>query len=378
MPAKSPGNRMVIRSSSAGAAPALNEVVIESNSGSSLALRSSTSRRRATVASLWDPSASSRTSDEERVRRRSRPNLQRAATQNVSTSAEQSVKGSALSVPPALPARCDSRLEFFHAGMAGMRSHMEDRTLVVPELAGSEGAALWGVFDGHGGGEVADLAKELLPKIIEDSLARNKDPQLALQQAFAQCDQAIRAAAMSHSSGFDRVGCTASIVLAVRRFGRLRLLCANCGDSRAVLSRGGVAVELSQDHKPHDPVERRRIEAAGGKVLIYDTCGRIDGCLAVSRALGDFRYKARSDLALDKQMVIPVPDVKEIPVGKCDEFVAVGTDGIFTRLTAEELVGQLGASRRRGLSWDKAIAGVLEHTQLGGDNVSLCIAHFNH
>lgn len=290
----------------------------------------------------------------------------------------QSMLVQASSAPPVQPTRCDPRFEFFQAGLAGARSHMEDRTLVVPDLAGTEGAAVFGVFDGHGGSEVADLAVELLPKILGETLAKIKEPQVALQQSFLQCDQAIRRAAASHRNGFDKVGCTATVVLAVRRFGRLRLLCANCGDSRAVLSRGGVAVDLSKDHKPDDPVERRRIEAAGGQVIFYDTSGRVDGSLAVSRALGDFGYKARDDLPFDKQKVVAVPEVKEIPVGKCDDFVAVGTDGVFAHISSEELVGQLGAARRRGHSWDAAVGDVLEHTKASGDNVSLCIAHFLH
>ena len=39
---------------------------------------------------------------------------------------------------------------------------------------------------------------------------------------------------------------------------------ANAGDSRAVLARGGVAVALSEDHKPAAAGERARITAAGG------------------------------------------------------------------------------------------------------------------
>ena len=41
---------------------------------------------------------------------------------------------------------------------------------------------------------------------------------------------------------------------------------ANAGDSRAVLSRRGQAVELSYDHKPENEEEFARITRAGGYV----------------------------------------------------------------------------------------------------------------
>ena len=46
-------------------------------------------------------------------------------------------------------------------------------------------------------------------------------------------------------SGFRTVGSTAVVAVV----GRRRIVVANCGDSRAVLSRGGVALPLSTDHK---------------------------------------------------------------------------------------------------------------------------------
>lgn len=61
------------------------------------------------------------------------------------------------------------------------------------------------------------------------------------------------------------------------------MLCA--GDSRAVLSRGGRAIELTRDHKPHDVRERQRIELSGGYVC---TEGLLCGELAVARAIGDY------------------------------------------------------------------------------------------
>ena len=62
-----------------------------------------------------------------------------------------------------------------------------------------------------------------------------------------------------------------------------QLTVANVGDSRCVLCRNGIALEMSMDHKPEDEQELNRIHKAGGKV----TCeGRVNGGLNLSRALG--------------------------------------------------------------------------------------------
>ncbi len=44
------------------------------------------------------------------------------------------------------------------------------------------------------------------------------------------------------------------------------LFVAHVGDCRAVLSESGIAVQLTMDHSPKNPVEQERIEAAGGWV----------------------------------------------------------------------------------------------------------------
>jgi protein phosphatase 2C family protein 2/3 len=72
------------------------------------------------------------------------------------------------------------------------------------------------------------------------------------------------------------------------------LYIANVGDSRAVLSRRGKAVQLTRDHKAVEPAERRRIEAAGGFVC---TEGRLCGELAVSRALGNHHRNLKGERA---------------------------------------------------------------------------------
>ena len=84
-------------------------------------------------------------------------------------------------------------------------------------------------------------------------------------------------------SGQDQSGSTSVMTL----IAPTHIVCANTGDSRAVLSRNGEVIELSHDHKPYNDEEKARIEAAGGQVKF----NRVNGDLAVSRALGDFVYK---------------------------------------------------------------------------------------
>lgn len=78
-------------------------------------------------------------------------------------------------------------------------------------------------------------------------------------------------------------GCTANVVMITKT----EILCANAGDSRSVLSKKGKCKDLSIDHKPDNPGEKRRIERANGFVQE----SRVNGMLALSRAIGDFEYK---------------------------------------------------------------------------------------
>lgn len=68
---------------------------------------------------------------------------------------------------------------------------------------------------------------------------------------------------------------------------KTEIICANAGDTRSVMSKKGKSKDLSTDHKPDNPMEKRRIERAGGHVEE----SRVNGMLALSRAIGDFEYK---------------------------------------------------------------------------------------
>jgi serine/threonine protein phosphatase PrpC len=88
-----------------------------------------------------------------------------------------------------------------------------------------------------------------------------------------------------------------------------KIIVANAGDSRAVLAKlvnnELTAIDLSIDHKPDLDDERNRIEECGG----YVDMNRVNGVLALSRAIGDHEYKITKSKNSDEQMVICHPEV---------------------------------------------------------------------
>eukprot|EP00064_Thunnus_orientalis_P003362 superscaffoldBa00000270_g3371 len=89
----------------------------------------------------------------------------------------------------------------------------------------------------------------------------------------------------------------------------------------------------TEDHKPYCPLEKERIESAGGSVSIQ----RINGSLAVSRALGDFSYKGAENRTPSQQMVSPEPEVCVVERSPADEFLVLACDGVWDTISNEEL-----------------------------------------
>mmetsp|Transcript_48648 Transcript_48648/g.89678 ORF Transcript_48648/g.89678 Transcript_48648/m.89678 type:complete len:411 (+) Transcript_48648:49-1281(+) len=265
------------------------------------------------------------------------------------------------------------------AGRQGYRPYMEDRTVAVTALPHCEHAGLYGVFDGHGGAEVAEACAELMPGMLAEALLQSSSPHDALEKAFCSLDEELRA--IGHNSRgphkFNRVGCTACVALVLKEANRRRrVICANCGDSRAVLCKGGVAIDLSFDHKPNDAAERARIVAAGGRVDLFGPCWRIDAGLNLSRAMGDFWYKSLL-LPRDEQKVTSIPDLHEIALEPADEFIVIGSDGIFDVMSSQELVDTLRGDLAKGMPLEEVIEACLQRSLSSGDNVSLCLMQFS-
>jgi protein phosphatase PTC2/3 len=74
--------------------------------------------------------------------------------------------------------------------------------------------------------------------------------------------------------------------------------------------------------------EKNRITAAGGFVDF----GRVNGNLALSRAIGDFEFKKSAELSPENQIVTAYPDVEQHDLTDEDEFLVIACDGKLSRL----------------------------------------------
>ncbi len=173
-------------------------------------------------------------------------------------------------------------------------------------------------------------------------------------------------------------GCTSVVALVVNSV----LYVANAGDSRGVLCRGGVAVALSEDHKPGDPEETRRIEKVGGFVNVN---GRVNGNLNLSRSIGDLKYKQSREVGPAEQMITAQPDIRRFDIQAEDEFMILACDGIWDCMTNQEAVDFTRQRLQAGMSpmdvTKEACDFCLSEdprktTGIGGDNMTCMVVVF--
>lgn len=64
---------------------------------------------------------------------------------------------------------------------------------------------------------------------------------------------------------------------------------------------------------------------------------QVNGSLAVSRALGDYEYKANSERGPCEQLVSPEPEVTALEKSDRDEFAVLACDGVWDVMSNEEV-----------------------------------------
>lgn len=212
----------------------------------------------------------------------------------------------------------------------GRRPTMEDEHLTTSFNLNVGGRAypvqLFGIFDGHGGGQAS--------RYVRDNLERELHETLNEFCAGGLTDEAIWNALkitfvrLKEEFNERQSGTTATVAIILDG----KLWNANVGDSRTILDNG---IQLSEDAKPTDPRYRQGIENRGGMVFF----NRVNGNLAVARAVGDHNVGAIS--ARPKITVYPL---SMIPRGS---HLILTCDGIYDVSSTRQVAAAVRAHRNQ-------------------------------
>ena len=255
-----------------------------------------------------------------------------------------------------------------HAHPGGL-DYMEDENVVHT----TADFAFFCVYDGHGGTHAAQFCRDRLHFNIMASPAFNAgDARTALLEGFAKTEadllleqgQALAERATGAAQGTQgtlgrgsaggggaqlppgggvpsavpSVCCGSTALVALLRADSLHL--AWLGDCRAVLCRGGKAVDLTVDHSlaegaagaggAGEGTERARVLREGGQI----EAGRLSGFLEVARAFGDVDY-----LTGCKPVGLSgLPELSSQRLEPEDEFVLLGSDGLWSVVSSDAAV----------------------------------------
>lgn len=268
----------------------------------------------------------------------------------------------------------DERLLYASSAMQGWRISMEDAHTSLLQILDKKQYSFFGVYDGHGGQNIARYSgAHLHDRIVKDSNF-GKDIEKAMKNGFLGVDEDLRNDSQYQN---DPSGCTA-VTAVITPDGLIYV--GNAGDSRAVLSEDGTAEDMSEDHKPLNKDESSRITKAGGFIEF----GRVNGNLALSRAIGDFEFKQNTALEAEAQIVTALPDVKCVKITDKTEFLVLACDGIWDCLKSQQVVSFIRKNLQENKSLQKACEDLMDRclakdSELGGigcDNMTVIIVAF--
>ena len=238
-------------------------------------------------------------------------------------------------------------------GEDGFTKVNQDSFLVLQNQYNFKDFNIFSVLDGHGvnGHLVSRFATKYFTSFFKNNKKMNqyisdedticyrlkKNDYDILKRAFRHAERDI-----SKNEDIDAnfSGTTCVMVFQIGE----KLICANVGDSRAIIVKGSNDNDLkikplSIDQKPDDPEESKRIIENGGEISQYEEDGEKSGPfrvwkkgevypgIAMSRSIGD--------LIASTLGVIPEPKFIEDKVDKDTKFIVVASDGVWEFLDNE-------------------------------------------
>lgn len=181
------------------------------------------------------------------------------------------------------------------------------------------------IYDGHGGREAAEIASGMLTPYFMHAWAKESEKPFKDRQN--EC-QLLREAYLSVDAHLVEKGNRSGTTVANLYIIGDRFLAANVGDTRVIIGTKKGFSFLTKDHKPDLPEEKARIEGLGGRVLFYGA-PRVEGVLAMSRALGDTGLKP---------YISSEPRIVKGSLGKENDYAILACDGVWDVLTADDVM----------------------------------------
>ncbi|KAM9801587.1 LOW QUALITY PROTEIN: protein phosphatase 1D-like [Neosynchiropus ocellatus] len=235
-------------------------------------------------------------------------------------------------------------------------------------VASRRSVAFFAVFDGHGGREAAQFARDYLWDLMKKQRGFwsdcDREVCAAISKGFIACHHAMWKKLPEWPKTLTGLPSTSGTTASVVVIRGNRMYVAHVGDSAVVL---GVqddpadpfirAVEVTQDHKPELPKEKERIEGLGGSVIKKSGVNRVvwkrprlthNGpvrrstvidqipFLAVARSLGDlWSY----DFYSGEFMVSPEPDTSVLTLDpKKQRYIILGSDGLWNMVPPQQAI----------------------------------------
>ncbi|XP_061712553.1 microtubule-associated protein 1A-like isoform X2 [Cydia pomonella] len=252
--------------------------------------------------------------------------LMQAVTARVNDVCLRYLDNSRLDSLPPPPASHLQELRTVSAATKNSRRVMEDRHVEIGNLEALFGiectkpTAFYAVYDGHAGSAAATYCAAHLHQYLVESPHYATDLRKALRDAFLRTDNDF----IRKSNQERACGGSTAVVVAVRG---CQLHAAWAGDSLALLAKRMRLMQLVRPHKPSRQDEKDRIQAGGGAVMFWGTW-RVNGQLAVSRAIGDAMYKP---------YVTARPELATVDLDGDEDFVVVACDGLWDFVSEDEV-----------------------------------------
>lgn len=235
----------------------------------------------------------------------------------------------------------------------GGRKHMEDSSFLIRDFGGKKNWILGGVYDGHGGNNVALLAASRIPKL----LLKNLNSHMSEKEAFKKCYEEV-----CNPEEHLFIGCCALTFFLKGK----DLYVANSGDGRMIIVSEKSVKPITRDHRISDPDELERILKAGGTTYGSYAC-KGDRGLMPTRTLGDGYFKDIGIISEPEVLHLALPKNRQV-------FLVAATDGLWDKRDNEWVAEICHESKDAKTAAEAMLFSVVGfRSEMPPDNVSIIV-----